>query len=173
MATDQSPTQNKAILSVALIIVVTLFGLKFGFDSYFVQMSESAAKEKLPAADQLNKHRASEAKALAAGPMNIDQAMAELGRGGRTTTAGIGRGVDLTPKPSDDKGALIGWSKMPRAVPEAPVAAPAPAAHDVVPTAIDGGAPASDAAAPAADGGGHATGQDGGAAPTNLVHPGH
>jgi hypothetical protein len=167
MATDQSPTQNKAILSVALIIVVTLFGLKFGFDSYFVQMSESAAKEKLPAADQLNKHRASEAKALAAGPMNIDQAMAELGRGGRTTTAGIGRGVDLTPKPSDDKGALIGWSKMPRAVPEAPAAAPPPVVHDAVPTA-DGGA-ASDAATDA----GSPTGHDGGAAPTNPEHPGH
>jgi hypothetical protein len=129
MASDQSPTQNRTILTVAGVALVSLIGLKFVFDSYFIEMAEAAAKDKLPVAEQLIKHRADEAKALTSGPMPIEQAMAELGRNGRTTAANPG--VDVSPRQSNDTGALIGWSKMPRAIPEAPQPAVVVAPHAV------------------------------------------
>jgi hypothetical protein len=136
MASDQSPTQNRTILTVAGVALVSLIGLKFVFDSYFIEMAEAAAKDKLPVAEQLIKHRSEESKALASGPMPIDQAMAELGRNGRTTAANPG--VDVSPRQSNDTGALIGWSKMPRAIPEAPQPAAVVAPH--APAESDAGA---------------------------------
>lgn len=139
MASDNSPTRNRAILGVAVGTVGLLIGIKFALDSYFVQMAEITAHEKLVSPEQLIAHREAEKKALAGGPMPIDQALAEVGRRGRDGLSG--GGVDLSPRQSDDTGALIGWSKMPKAVPQKPVDAPAP-------TAPAPSAPAPDSTAP-------------------------
>jgi hypothetical protein len=122
MAFDNSPTRNRTILAVAAGTVFSLVAVKFGLDSYFVQITEATAYEKLVSPEQLINHRDSEKKALAAGPMPIEQAMGEVARRGRDTLSG--GGVDLAPRQSDDTGALIGWGKMPKAVPQKVVDVP-------------------------------------------------
>ncbi|MBL8613660.1 MAG: hypothetical protein JNL38_40345 [Myxococcales bacterium] len=157
MATDHSPPALKIIVVAAVVTVVSLIGLKFGFDSYFAFMTDEAAKEKIAPTEQLDKLKAEEQKNLTASPMPISAAMSDLAKSGRSDTAG----PDLiAPKPSEDLGPLTGWTKNPRKfeVPPKPVAPelPVPAAGDAgAPSAADGGTPAAtDAgAAPPADAG--------------------
>jgi hypothetical protein len=151
MAHDTSPTRNRTIVAVAAGTLVSLVGIKFALDSYFLHITEATAHEKLVSPEQLISHREAEQKALSSGPMPIDQAMAEVGRRGRDTLGG--GGVDLAPRQSEDTGPLIGWSKMPHPVPQKVVDTPAPvptpamtaaptAATTAPATAPDGGAPA-------------------------------
>jgi hypothetical protein len=157
MATDHSPPALKIIVVAAVVTVVSLIGLKFGFDSYFAFMTDEAAKEKIAPTEQLDKLKAEEQKNLTASPMPISAAMSDLAKSGRSDTAG----PDLiAPKPSEDLGPLTGWTKNPRKfeIPPKPVAPeiPLPPAGDAgAPNATDGGAPnATDGgAAPAVDAG--------------------
>lgn len=158
MSSDSSPTQNGTIAASAIVIVLSLIGLKFALDSYFITMTEAAAHDKMASPEQLIAHREAERKALAAGSTNIEAAMAEIGRKGRD---GSGMpGPDLTPRQSTDTGPLTGWSRMPKPLPEAHAApVPPPAPVDTAAAATgDAGAPL------AADGGAHA-------APTTTVAP--
>jgi hypothetical protein len=132
MAFDNSPTRNRTILAVALGTVLSLVGIKFALDSYFVQITEATAFEKLASPEQLINHRDAEKKALAAGPMPIDQAMGEVARRGRESLSG--GGVDLAPRQSEDTGALIGWGKMPKAVPQKVVDVVQTAPTNAIPT---------------------------------------
>jgi|GEM_PF-1073066 len=141
MATDQSPTRNRLILTIAISTLVTLVGLKFVFDSYFIDMMESEARAKIATPDELQKLRADERQKLTGSALPIDRAMHDLALKGR-------EGAPLiTPEPSSDDAPLVGWAQGERAK-----AASAAAATD------GGAATASPTLnAPAADGGATAT----------------
>ncbi len=155
MATDNSPPSIGTVAILAAVTVVSLVALKFGFDSYFAFMTDEAQKEKLAPTAELDKLRAEEQKNLGASPVTITAAMAEIAKSGRSETAG----PDLiAPKPSEDLGALSGWTKNPRKfeIPPKPavVEMPLPVGDGGAPTATDAGAPTTtDAAAPAVDAG--------------------
>ncbi len=152
MATDQSPPRLKIIINVAAITVLTLVGLKFVFDSYYVQMSEEAAHAKLAVPVELQKLREGEQKNLTTAAVPITAAMAQIAQGKRDEL--------IAPQPSEDTGALSGWSKLPK-----PVAACAPAAS----AAVVGG-DAGVTAAPGDAGAPHAAAS---AAPAQPAHPEH
>jgi hypothetical protein len=118
MAHDTSDTRNRTIITGAIVTVLFLVAVKFILNSYFIQITEATAKEKLATPELLIKQREAEKKALSSGPMPIDVAMAEIARGRDVARTG---GQDITPRPSDDLSALTGWSKMPRTLVVAPV----------------------------------------------------
>lgn len=112
MAYDLTTTRNRTIVVGGILAGFTLFALHFVFDSYFIQVTEGVRHEKLASPEQLIATRAAEHKALASGPVTLDNAMAALARQGRSGAAG---GADITPQQSADIGPLTGWNKMPRA----------------------------------------------------------
>jgi hypothetical protein len=111
VAYDLTPTKNRAIIVGGILAAATLFSLHYVFDSYFIAVTEGVQHDKLASPEQLLATRAAERKALAGGPVTLDNAMAQLARQGR---AGVAGGVDIAPKQSEDIGALTGWNKMPR-----------------------------------------------------------
>lgn len=113
MAYDLTPTKNRTIIVGGILAALTLFSLHYVFDSYFIAVTEGVQHDKLASPEQLIATRDGEHKALASGPVSLDNAMAQLGRQGRV---GAGGGVDISPTQSQDIGALTGWNKMPRAV---------------------------------------------------------
>jgi hypothetical protein len=119
MAHDTSETRNRTILTGIVVSVLFLVAVKFVLDSYFVQITEATAKEKLASPEKLIAQREAEKKALTGGPVTIDVAMAEIARG-RDVPQGVGQ--DITPRQSDDISAMTGWGKMPRTFTVAPVA---------------------------------------------------
>lgn len=139
MATDQSPPRIQIIIRVAVITVATLVGLKFVFDSYFVQMTEEAAHDKLAKPVELLKLREGEQKNLTSAAVPIKEAMAQV--------AGGKRDESIAPQPSEDTGALSGWAKLPKAVATC-VQSAAPAADAGVAAAAPGDAGAAAAIAP-------------------------
>jgi hypothetical protein len=150
MATDNSPVQNRLIIIVGAMTVITLVGLKFVFDSYFASMTDEVLLAKLAPPNELLASREADRKKLAGGTMPIDKAMAELAAKGRTLDS---LGPDLAPRQSDDLGPMAGWVKLPRPTPRSELPAPAgDAGATTVPPAPDAGvhAAAGDAAAPAA-----------------------
>lgn len=167
MAIDNTPPRLKLIATIAVITVITLIGIDFITKSYFAMMSDEAKHEKIaPAADMAEQAKAEHA-ALAAAQMPLDKAMAEIAKGTRPDA--------IFPQPSDDVGAVTGWSKLPRPAPTVqhavgggtPDVAPVTDGDAGVMLDGDGGATATttgDAGAPpaaAADGGVRAA-QDGG-----------
>jgi hypothetical protein len=162
MAIDNTPPRLRLIGTIAFIVIITLLGLNFVFESYFAYMSDEARREKLAPRTELLAQVAAEHAAMQGAKMQLDQAVAQLKSGKREAL--------VEPKPSDDVGAMTGWSKLPK---QAPL--PAPGAHgpdthgadthppDVNLAADAGAATAADGGAPAADGGALAT--DAGAAP--------
>lgn len=144
MAIDNSPPKLKLIVTIACITVVTLVCLDFVLKSYYVMMSEEAAREKLAPTTEVNDQKAAEKVALTGAQVPIEAAIGQLSQG---TRAAI-----IAPKESNDLTAMTGWSKAPRPAPE-PLTDTA-----VAPPMVDGGVNAS------ADGGPTATaaGLDGG-----------
>jgi hypothetical protein len=152
MATDNTPPRLRLIGTIAFIVVITLLGLNFVFESYFAYMSDEAKREKLAPTSELLAQVAAERAALAAAKP-LDQAVAQLK---------AGRSELIEPKPSDDLGAMTGWSKLPKHLPlPAPGAgamhAPETHAPDMTAAAGDAGAAMADGGTPApaaaADGG--------------------
>lgn len=165
MATDQSPPRNNLILSIAVVTVIILIGLKFVFDSYFSDMMEAVAAAKVPTPEEVVQLHAEEQKKLTTSPaVPIDQAMQMLASKGRMGSA------DITPQPSNDLGAVAGWAHLhdgEENPPPAPTAALPAAAGDAgimtttppgPPPGFDGGAGAlpnaTDAGAPKPHAGG-------------------
>lgn len=155
MSTDNSQPRIKLIFTVIVISVTTLVGLKFVFDSYFIHETEAAQHEKLVTPEQVAKQHEIEAAAFAGAVMPIDQAMASLAKD---------RPAAIAPQPSEDTGALSGWARAPRPIPQrlsadAPAPAHEPVAADgdagAAPTAGDAGAPQGAAHGAAADAGAH------------------
>lgn len=148
MAVDNTPPRLRLIVTIAIIVVITLIGLDFVFKSYFAFMTDEAQREKLAPRTDLAAQLAAEHAAIEGAKVPMSQAFAQLK---------ASRGELIEPKPSDDLGAMTGWSKLPK---QAPLPALGADAHAVTPSA-DGGANAADGGAMATDGG--ALAADGGA----------
>lgn len=150
MAIDNTPPRLRLIGTIAFIVIITLIGLNFVFESYFAYMTDEARREKLAPRTELLAQVAAEHAAMQGAKMQLDQAVAQLKSGKREAL--------VEPKPSDDVGAMTGWSKLPK---QAPLPAPGAGAHDThaVDTNLagDAGAAMAEGGAPAADGGALAT----------------
>ena len=159
MAIDNTPPRLRLIVTIAVIVIITLLGLNFVFESYFAIMTDQARFEKLAPTTAKNEQHAAEVAALAGGKMPIDKAMAQL-KGAR--------GEAIEPKQSEDVGAMTGWSKLPK---QAPLPVPGGGAHvtESGPMLTDGGAMATDSGMMAPDGGAMAT--DGGTMATDGGAP--
>lgn len=164
MAIDNTPPKLKLIVTIGVIVVVTLVGLNFVFSSYMAYMTDMAMHDKLDRANKgpsdLQALHEAEKNAFAKAKMPLDQAMKQVAAGTRDPS--------ITPQASDDTGALTGWTKLPRPLPNAQMIG----AVAAIPAADAGAAPmaAGDAgAAPMAAGDAGATpmavGVDAGAAP--------
>ena len=163
MAIDNTPPRLRLIVTIAVIVIITLLGLNFVFESYFAIMTDQARFEKLAPTTAKNEQHAAEAAALAGGRMPIDKAMAQL-KGAR--------GEAIEPKQSEDVGAMTGWSKLPK---QAPLPVPGGGAHvtESGPMLTDGGMMGTDGGMMGTDGG--MMGTDGGAphAPPKGAHAPH
>jgi hypothetical protein len=136
MATDRTEPPIKRIIGITLLSVGTLVGLRFAFQSYYLQNYEARQREVIygVTADALVAAR-SEARAKLSG---INQAM--------DTAASSTRPSAISPTGAPDTAARIGWGLMPTGYtpPPAPaVPPPAPA------TPVDPATAAPAAAAPA------------------------
>lgn len=136
MAIDNTPPRLRLIMTIGLIVVMTLFGLNFVFESYYAWMADDAYRSRLAPTTERDEHLTAEKASITAA--NVDKAMLSLQQG---------RTEAISPAQSDDKGPLTGWTKLPKTLDEPP------ANHPVV--GHDGGAPASDAGTLATDGGVH------------------
>jgi len=158
MAIDNTPPRLRLIVTIAIIVVITLVGLDFVFKSYYAYMSDEAYREKMAPTRERDESRAAEQTSLTSGKVPIEQAMAQVAKGARDSF--------IEPRQSDDIAPMSGWSKMPKATPQAaaPGAPPvdphaagdagtATGTGDAGPGAADGGVAAGDAGAPHAEAG--------------------
>jgi hypothetical protein len=147
MSSDDTPPKNRLIATLAFVSLCTLVALKFILTSYFNEMVEADKATKISKPEELYAARAEGQKNLASSPVPIDQAMSDLEKG---------RPDLISPKQSDDTGPLIGWAKLPHALPPKPAPTPTMEPPPMAPAdagaAKDGGKPPR-APAPAADGG--------------------
>ena len=155
MATDDSQPRNQLILIIAAVTVVTLFALKFVFDSYFIGMMEGEAKAKQAQPEELWKLREDEKKKLEGSPVPIQKAMGDLVSKGREGSSLI------APQASDDDGPMVGWSQGTRALQGAPAAHGGAAPEGATTDGADAGASSETNVAAA----------DAGAAPQNAPAP--
>jgi hypothetical protein len=146
MASDQSPPRVRAIAITAFTALAILVGLKFVFDSYYLQMFEAEEYEKIGSVQskELAELRANEKRNLTTGAVPIDKAMSLLARSREAASAGLADG-GITPEQSTDNNPLIGWGKLPQPLTAAEMASgadggAAPAAGAVPADAADGGA---------------------------------
>ncbi|MBS2011579.1 MAG: hypothetical protein JST00_01600 [Deltaproteobacteria bacterium] len=142
MAIDNTPPRLRLIVTIAIIVVITLFGLDFVFKSYYAHMLDEAQHEKLAPTRDRDESRASEQTSLTSGKVPIEQAMAQIAKGTRDSV--------IEPRQSDDTGSMSGWSKMPKPTPQ-PIVQGAPL--DPQGAADGGAAMTGDAGAPVGDGG--------------------
>ncbi len=139
MAIDNTPPRLRLIATIGVIVLITLVGLDFVFKSYFAFMTDEAKREKSAARTGLLSQVGNERQAFAGAKLPIDQAMGEVAKGIRPDL--------IDPKPSEDLGAMTGWSKMPKAAPIVMPAAPV----DAGASAMDGDASTASTDAGAAD----------------------
>lgn len=169
MAIDNTPPRLRLIVTIAVIAIVTLLGLNFVFESYYAIMTDQARLEKLAPTTARDEQHTAEAAALTGGKMPIDKAMAALSGP---------RAAAIEPKPSEDMGAMTGWTKLPK---QAPLPVPGGGAHVMETMPMDaadggGGPSGADGGAMATDGGAHAAdaaAPKGPAAKDAGAHPGH
>jgi hypothetical protein len=118
---DETPPQNGIILAAAIMSIITLFSLKYAFDSYLdvsnihvrhVHIAESHAS------GVLDEYRAHSQDQLREGEMPIGAAMEQLSTRGRAAFP------QIRPIADTNTGAREGWSAMPVVAPE-----PAPRAQ--------------------------------------------
>jgi hypothetical protein len=124
MAADNSPPRIQPIVITAFIAVLTLVGLKFVFDSYYLAMFEAEQYRKIGSVEptQLLALHAAEKKSLASAPVPIDRAI-ELVVKDRADPMSNPKAGDITPRPSTDTAALIGWASLGRVAPPGPAGA--------------------------------------------------
>lgn len=170
MGHEKSDPQVGLIVTIGVVAIVTIGGLRQGLVSYFGWMNdhEQATKYGLQTPQQLIDLRADEAKRLNGGPMPIASSMKMLAADKRQTPGMEPKAAD----PMREKDTMVGWAQMPRPLPEGTsddAGAPAPSATigdagaamtgDAAAAATDAASTAQDAATKAAT--------DGGAAPHN------
>lgn len=110
MATDNTPPRLKLIVTIAIISVVTLVSLDFIFRSYYAAMTDAAHAEKIAPTRDRDDQMKAEQLAFTQAAVPVDQAIAQLSRGGRPAA--------ITPQASDDVGAITGWNKLPKPAPQ-------------------------------------------------------
>jgi len=120
MATDNTPPRLNLIVTIAVITVITLFGIEFVTRSYFAMMSDEAAKEKIAPTTERTEYNKARDTAFAAATMPIAQAAAMLGSK---------RPESLSAQQSDDLNPMKGWTKLPKPEPT-PIVRPEPLAAD-------------------------------------------
>lgn len=151
MATDHTEPPIKRIIGITLLSVGTLVGLRFAFQSYYLQNYEARQREVIygVTSDTLVTAQR-EARAKLGG---INQAM--------DTAASSNRPSAISPTGAPDTAARVGWGLMPTgytpppapaAPPPAPAAPADPAAAPAAAPAVAPGAAVAPAAAPAAPG---------------------
>lgn len=124
---DDTPPQNAIIFAAAVLAVLSLFGLKYVFDSYADRSEMRVRREHVQASraiEDLHEYRRHAALELNGGSMPIDEAMTQLAEGGR------GAFDQIRPVADTTTAALEGWARMPVVAPEA-----APRAERVAPPA--------------------------------------
>ena len=165
MAADTTLPRIVPMAVTAFVGVAILFGLKFVFDSYFIEMFEAEEYVKVGSVEPKELHalRAAELKSFASAPVPLDKALDIVAHNRASSDV-------IRPEPSNDLASLEGWAELPKtglgslpphaaasasaaplapalavapspALPSAPAApgpAPSPAPHAVPPT----GAPA-------------------------------
>ena len=165
MASDDSRPKVRMLLTIGIVSIFLLVGVKFVLDSYYLDMTEGYEKGMLPKTEQLDQTRAQEHAAIEKGEhgnIPVSVAMQNLAQKGRDNAGDL-----ISPKPSDDVDALKGWSRLKRDVhlpPQVTTTAPPPeptpmtdAGASLPNAGKDGGAPAGDK-------------KDGGAAPRAPQH---
>jgi hypothetical protein len=166
MASDDSRPKVRMLLTIGIVSVFLLLGVKFVLDSYYLDMTESYEHSLLPKAELLDQTRAEQRAAIndgQNGAIPVSVAMQTLASKGRDNASSA-----ITPQPSDDIDALKGWAKLKRDVHLPPQVLTVTAPNPPPPATMDGGAPliAGDAGVMAKDGGPHAapltTAKDGG-----------
>ncbi|MFO0680615.1 MAG: hypothetical protein U0234_01125 [Sandaracinus sp.] len=143
---DDTPPQNGIILVSAVLVVLTLFSLKYVFDSYLDTSNLGVRRAHIAeshASEVLADYRATSQDQLRGGQMPISDAMEQLATRGRSAF------VQIRPVADTTTAAREGWSAMPVtagepaphaqavAEPEAP-APEAPPATDAAPAAPEG-----------------------------------
>ena len=158
MASDDSRPKVRMLLTIGIVAVFLLVGVKFVLDSYYLDMTESYEHGMLPKTTELDQLRAEEHAAIDKGEKGnipVSVAMQTLAQKGRDNAGDL-----ISPKPSDDIDALKGWTRLKRDVhlpPQVTTTAPPPEPTPM----MDAGAPGAnkDGGAPGSDK------KDGGAAP--------
>ncbi len=143
MAHETANPKVRFMVILALASAVTLVLFDMMFKSYFTMMMEEEERAKVLTVPptQLHNLRAAEQQRLTSTQLPIDRAMRELATRGREDPAlkDIAK-TDISPQPSNDMGALVGWSLMAKdagPVPTTPEHAPSPAADAGTATATD------------------------------------
>ena len=157
MAHETSTPKIRTMLIVAAFSAMSLAIFDQIFKSYFHMMMEEEEAEKVLTVPttQLTALRAAEQQRLTSATLPIDRAMKELATRGREDPAlkDLAK-TDITPQPSNDNGAQVGWGLAAKSAAPAAPAPPAPTDHmapgDHGAMAGDAGATsAGDAGAPA------------------------
>jgi hypothetical protein len=101
------------LLTIGVVSVSLLLGIKFVLDSYYLDMTESYEKELLPKTTLLDETRAQQRAALDKGEngdIPVSVAMQTIAKG-RDNASPI-----ITPEPSEDVDPLKGWAQLPHAL---------------------------------------------------------
>jgi hypothetical protein len=118
---DDSPPQNALIFFYTVLVVASLVGLKFVFDSFLDSSRREVRTEMLDeslSSERLAAHR-DEVRERLSGENSIDETIANLAERGR------GAFPQIRPFPSEDRGARDGWA---RRAPAEPAVTPEPSA---------------------------------------------
>ena len=139
MASDDSRPKVRMLLTIGIVSVFILLGLKFLLDSYYYDMTETYEHSMIPPAELLAQTRAEERAAIddgKNGTIPVSVAMQTLVSKGRDNASPA-----ITPQPSDDIDPLKGWTQLKHEVhlPPQVLTTTAPLAP---PPAMDAGAPA-------------------------------
>lgn len=135
MASDDSRPKVRMLLTIGVVSLCLLGGIKFVLDSYYLDMTETYEHTLLPRPELLDQTRTEQHAALDKGEngnIPVSVAMQTLASKGRDNASPL-----VTPQPSDDIDPLKGWSKLKRDVHLPPQITTA--AMPMV--ATDGGAP--------------------------------
>lgn len=118
MATDKTDVPIPTIMTVALVSIGTLVGLRFVFTDYFHRMYDEREQQvNLAQTSPLLERERAAANARLSG---ISAAMSAVASGQRPDAIATRPGAQ-------DNAALQGWTLMPHALPAHPTAAPPPA----------------------------------------------
>jgi len=159
MASEDTRPKVRMLLTIGVVSVSLLIGVKFVLDSYYLDMTEGYEHSLLPKTELLDQTRAEQRAALDKGEngnIPVSVAMQTLASKGRDNASPV-----IVAQPSDDVGPLEGWAKLkhevhlpPQVTTSTSLFAPPPAPDagpgtNIGVAIVDGGVPsATDAGAP-------------------------